>query len=72
MQVAVTSHPDLGEILRTDDDIECECMLCHLPLGENHGPVEWRLTWTWQAPTRGQARSPCYVRSLLPRLERPS
>jgi len=31
-------------------DIECECMLCHLPLGEPHGPVRWKLTFRFPGP----------------------
>lgn len=31
-------------------DIECECMLCHLPLHVKHGPVEWRLTIHFPGP----------------------
>lgn len=31
-------------------DIECECMLCHLPRGQKHGPVQWKLTWRFPGP----------------------
>lgn len=33
-----------------DGDIECECMACHLPLDEEHGPVRWKLTWYFPGP----------------------
>ena len=32
------------------EDIECECMLCHLPLDEPHGPVQWKLTFRFPGP----------------------
>jgi hypothetical protein len=31
-------------------DVECECMLCHLPIGAEHGPVEWKLTFRFPGP----------------------
>ena len=31
-------------------EIECECMVCHLPLDAVHGPVEWRLTVHFPGP----------------------
>lgn len=31
-------------------DIECECMVCHLPPGTLHAPVEWKLTWCFPGP----------------------
>lgn len=32
------------------DDIECECMLCHLPFGQPHPPIEWRYTVRFPGP----------------------
>ncbi|MDR7086841.1 hypothetical protein J2X11_001680 [Aeromicrobium panaciterrae] len=31
-------------------DIDCECMLCHLPFGEPHPPIEWRYTVRFPGP----------------------
>ena len=31
-------------------DIDCECMVCHLPLDQMHGPVEWKLTFRFPGP----------------------
>lgn len=28
----------------------CECMLCDLPLGQDHGPVRWRVTVHFPGP----------------------
>lgn len=50
MHLAAITHHQLAEMFGADDDIDCECMLCHLPVGAKHGPVKWRLTWTWPGP----------------------
>lgn len=31
-------------------DIACECMLCDLPVGATHGPVEWSVTVDFPGP----------------------
>lgn len=30
--------------------VDCECMVCHLPLDQEHGPIEWKLTWSFHGP----------------------
>ena len=35
MQLADVTRRELTEILASDDDIDCECMLCHLPLAQS-------------------------------------
>lgn len=42
------SPADLASIL--EDEVECECMLCHLPEGDPHPPIEWRYTVTFPGP----------------------
>lgn len=46
---AATSTIDIAALI-SGDDIECECMLCHLPLGEPHPPIEWRYTVRFPGP----------------------
>lgn len=31
-------------------EVSCECMLCDLPLGQTHGPVQWRVTVDFPGP----------------------
>ncbi len=42
------------EAATTDDhfsqEIECECMVCDLPLGSRHEPLEWRVTLHFPGP----------------------
>ena len=33
-----------------DKEIECECMVCDLPLGAKHEPVKWRVTLHFPGP----------------------
>lgn len=40
---------DLASLVDASE-IECECMVCHLPFGAVHGPVEWRLTVHFPGP----------------------
>lgn len=49
MTAVKTERVDLNELVG-GTEIECECMLCDLPLDEQHGPIEWRLTWSWPGP----------------------
>lgn len=42
------SPADLASIL--DDEVECECMLCHLTEEDLHPAVEWRYTVTFPGP----------------------
>ena len=44
-----TSTAEIADIVG-QDDIECECMLCHLPFGEPHPPIEWRYTVRFPGP----------------------
>lgn len=49
MSMVSAERVNLGELMSLGD-IECECVLCHLPVDEPHGPIEWRLTWRWPGP----------------------
>jgi len=40
---------DLNELVG-GSDIDCECMLCHLPIGQPHPPIEWRYTLRFPGP----------------------
>lgn len=31
-------------------EVGCECMVCDLPLGQDHGPVQWRMTVDFPGP----------------------
>ncbi len=33
-----------------DREIDCECMLCDLPNGVHHGPVQWRVHLYFPGP----------------------
>jgi len=56
---------NLTELVNADD-IECECMLCHIPLSAKHEPVEWTLTFRFPGPFPEAGSStmllcdPCY------------
>lgn len=56
---------DISELVG-GPDIECECMVCHLPLDAAHGPVEWRLTVHFPGPYPATDKetmllcTPCY------------
>lgn len=54
MTASVDTGPELAESAALDceltADVECECMLCDLPAGEDHGPVEWRVTLHFPGP----------------------
>ena len=56
---------DLADLVARSD-VECECMVCHLPMGRVHGPVEWKLTvhFPGPRPEPGQETmllcTPCY------------
>lgn len=47
---ARVSPVDVADLVG-QDDIECECMLCHLPFGEPHPPIEWRYTVRFPGPS---------------------
>ena len=49
MTVIETTPVDLESLIGSGD-IDCECMLCHLPPGLPHGPVEWKLTFRFTGP----------------------
>lgn len=40
---------DLADLVGRGD-IECECMLCHLPLDVKHGLIEWKFTFRFPGP----------------------
>ena len=44
--------PATSEGLNSADapDVRCECMLCDLPCGQDHGPVLWRMTLDFPGP----------------------
>lgn len=46
-QVVLDADSDTGELEHVDigRELDCECMLCDLPFGVNHEPVQWRLVW---------------------------
>jgi len=41
-------RPELTDSIQAEP--ECECMVCDLPLGSPHGPVEWRVTVHFPGP----------------------
>lgn len=49
MSMVDAERINLDELM-THENIECECMVCHLPVDEEHGPIEWKLTWRWPGP----------------------
>lgn len=36
--------------VNVDQEIACECMVCDLPLGSTHEPVEWRVALHFPGP----------------------
>ena len=48
--IAIESHTDTDTDLDVDLEIACECMVCDLPLGSAHEPVEWRVTLHFPGP----------------------
>lgn len=49
MNLADVSPETLAQLMG-HGDIACECMLCHLPFGEPHPPIEWRYTARFPGP----------------------
>ena len=52
MPIASDALPKIYETTALDNAVEiaCECMLCDLPAGDLHGPVEWRLSLYFPGP----------------------
>jgi hypothetical protein len=49
MTIVENTPADLASLIGCGD-IECECMLCHLPPGEPHGPIRWKLCFRFPGP----------------------
>jgi len=47
-KAATQEHTELK--VDIDKEIECECMVCDLPLGAKHEPVKWRVTLLFPGP----------------------
>lgn len=46
----VDSDLDLSTVVEDHIEIDCECMLCHLPLSRQHDPVQWRVVVHFPGP----------------------
>jgi hypothetical protein len=46
----VKNTADVYELDSRAFDMDCECMVCDLPLHRRHEPVEWRVTLNFPGP----------------------
>lgn len=53
MSVETREHDTVAAVEPAEDlghEPACECMLCDLPAGQEHGPVEWKVTVLFPGP----------------------
>lgn len=58
MPDAIDAVTELGAEADLDRQLACECMVCDLPEGADHGPVAWKVEIFFPGPNPGPGESP--------------
>lgn len=61
------SDPTVDLDVDLSHEIECECMVCDLPIGDKHEPVEWRVRLHFPGPYPGPCPAKVDTRLMVRR-----